>query len=153
MLGQWRPPHHQLSLRHLDVNAEGEVTVGAQFEGDPQQVLPLLFRHRGEESLQALAAAEPVWRQHNHYIASVASAGDSVIATSPRGGCISLWRQGQFVKLEQLNDVAGAAFDNKRQAFITSNGRGQLVQFDQRGLSLTGRVAELRWDNHMELSS
>lgn len=153
LLGQWQPPHHQLSLRHLDVSCGGEVVVGAQFEGDPTLVLPLLFRHRGEDRLQTLTATDPVWRQHHNYIASVACAGEAVIATSPRGGCISLWRNGEFQTLQVLNDVAGAAFDSKTGTFLTSNGRGQLVQFDQQGLSLTGRVAELRWDNHMEVSS
>ena len=153
LLGQWQPPHHQLSLRHLDVSSGGEVVVGAQFEGDPTLTLPLLFRHRGEDHLQALTATDPVWRQHHNYIASVACAGDAVIATSPRGGCISLWRNGEFQTLQALNDVAGAAFDSKTGTFLTSNGRGQLVQLDQQGLSLTGRVAELRWDNHMEVNS
>lgn len=153
LLGQWQPPHHQLSLRHLDVSSGGEVVVGAQFEGDPTLTLPLLFRHRGEDRLQALTATDPVWRQHHNYIASVACAGDAVIATSPRGGCISLWRNGEFQTLQALNDVAGAAFDSKTGTFLTSNGRGQLVQLDQQGLSLTGRVAELRWDNHMEVNS
>lgn len=153
LLGQWQPPHHQLSLRHLDVSRDGEVVVGAQFEGDPTLTLPLLFRHRGEDHLQALTATDPVWRQHHNYIASVACAGDAVIATSPRGGCISRWRKGEFQTLQTLNDVAGAAFDSKTGTFLTSNGRGQLVQLDQQGLSLTGRVAELRWDNHMEVSS
>ena len=63
------------------------------------------------------------------------------------------WRNGEFQTLQALNDVAGAAFDSKTGTFLTSNGRGQLVQLDQQGLSLTGRVAELRWDNHMEVSS
>ena len=153
LLGQWQPPHHQLSLRHLDVSSGGEVVVGAQFEGDPTLTLPLLFRHRGEDHLQALTATDPVWRQHHNYIASVACAGDAVIATSPRGGCISLWRNGEFQTVQALNDVAGAAFDSKTGTFLTSNGRGQLVQLDQQGLSLTGRVAELRWDNHMEVNS
>ncbi|MBB3048259.1 hypothetical protein FHR99_002533 [Litorivivens lipolytica] len=153
LLGQYQPPHPQLSLRHLDVNNAGEVTVGAQFEGDTAQTLPLLFRHWGEDTLQPLSASDTVWRSHNHYIASVASAGDTVIATSPRGNCISRWRNGQFEKLEHLNDVAGVAFDPQRNAFVTSNGRGQLVHVDQQGLSLTGRVADLRWDNHMELST
>lgn len=152
LLGEWRPPHHQLSLRHLDVAANGQVTVGAQFEGPKDTILPLLFSHHGEDSLTPYHADTALWRAHNHYIASVACANGQVLATSPRGNCISLWRDGKLQKREQLKDVAGAAYDMSRQQFITSNGRGQFVSLGPKQLQLTGRVAGLHWDNHMSIA-
>lgn len=152
LLGEWRPPHHQLSLRHLDVAADGMVSLGAQFEGPNELTLPLLFSHRGEESLQAFEADHSVWHAHKNYIASVACASGQVLATSPRGNCISLWKNGKLLQRKQLKDVAGAAYDATRQQFITSNGRGQFVALGEHKLQLTGRVAGLHWDNHMRIS-
>lgn len=153
LLGEYRPPHHQLSLRHLDVNDGGQVTIGAQFEGPSNLIHPLLFQHRGEDQLQPLAAEQPVWQAHRHYIASVACAGDRVIATSPRGNCISSWHMGRFKSLEKFNDVAGAAFNSRTREFMTSNGRGQLVTLGDKTLQLSGRVAGLKWDNHMDITT
>lgn len=152
LLGEWQPPHHQLSLRHLDVADDGRVTVGAQFEGPSGLTLPLLFSHRGEQQLLPYDATESVWRAHNHYIASVACAEGRVLATSPRGNCISLWHRGKLVQQQRLKDVAGAAYDISRQQFITSNGLGQFVGLTANKLQLTGRVAGLHWDNHMSIS-
>lgn len=151
-LGSWRPPHHQLSLRHLDVDAGGLVTVGAQFEGPKILTLPLLFSHRGEQALTPYRADDIVWRQHKHYIASVACADGKVLATSPRGNCIGLWQGGELLRQEKLGDVAGAAYDTVRHQFVTSNGRGQFVSLGARQLQLTGRVAGLQWDNHMSIA-
>ncbi len=153
LLGEYRPPHHQLSLRHLDVNDQGQITIGAQFEGPSKQIHPLLFQHRGEDQLQALSAEPPVWQTHRHYIASVACAGDRVIATSPRGNCISIWQRGEFRALQKLNDVAGAAFNTQSREFMTSNGRGQLVTLGKTSLQLNGRVSNLKWDNHMDITT
>ncbi len=152
VLGEWRPPHPQLSLRHLDVADDGRVTVGAQFEGPKDLTLPLLFSHRGESRLQAFEANDREWQAHKHYIASVACAAGQVLATSPRGNCLSLWKDGKLLQREQLKDVAGAAYDSARQQFVTSNGRGQLVTLASNKLQLTGRVAGLHWDNHMRIT-
>lgn len=153
LLSEYRPPHHQLSLRHLDVNEDGQVTIGAQFEGPSNLIQPLLFQHHGEDQLQPLAAEQPVWQAHRHYIASVACAGDQVIATSPRGSCISVWQQGRFQSLEKLHDVAGAAYNTQTRKFMTSNGRGQLVTLGTNTLQLSGRVSGLKWDNHMDITT
>lgn len=153
LLGEWRPPHHQLSLRHLDVCENGRVVVGAQFEGPSSEQYPLLFSHQGEARLSPLQADRSVWRSHQQYIASVAAIGDTVVATSPRGGCISVWQHNTFTSLQRLEDVAGVAFDKHTHKFITSNGRGQLVSVTGEGLELNGRASHLRWDNHMDISS
>ncbi len=152
ILGQWQPPHHQLSLRHLDVSDDGTVAVGAQFEGPSSQTHPLLFSHKGEQRLRPFLAEDSDWRAHRHYIASVACAHGQVLATSPRGNCISLWQQGKLQQRERLHDVAGAAYDGRRQQFITSNGRGQLVGLGTDKLELAGREPQLRWDNHMSIA-
>lgn len=152
VVGEWRPPHHQLSLRHLDVAQDGQVTVAAQFEGPSELSLPLLFSHRGEQNLVPYEADDLIWRAHKHYIASVVCADDKVLATSPRGNYISLWHQGKPVRQELLRDVAGAAYDGSRQQFITSNGLGQFVGLAANKLQLTGRVVGLQWDNHMSIA-
>ncbi|WP_372750645.1 DUF1513 domain-containing protein, partial [Litorivivens sp.] len=153
LLDEYRPPHHQLSLRHLDVDATGEVTIGAQFEGPAELVQPLLFRHRGQDQLQPLDAEVPVWQSHAQYIASVACADNTVVATSPRGNCISIWKNGAFHALEKLNDVAGAAFNFQTRQFVTSNGRGQLVALEKNQMRLQGRAKGLKWDNHMDIAT
>lgn len=152
LLGEWRPPHHQLSLRHLAVDKQGTVSVGAQFEGPPGLDLPLLFSHKGEDQLQAFQTSAAVWREHRHYIASVASAEGKVLATSPRGNCISLWSDGRLLERQHLADVAGAAYDVTQRQFVTSNGHGQFVGLKNRKLHLNGLATGLHWDNHMSIA-
>lgn len=149
-----KPPHHQLSLRHLDVNAAGQVFVGAQFEGTRTHQLPLLYTHEGKGQLVPFTASDDQWRGMRQYTASVQvqQQGDLLTVSAPRGDQITYWHVGErrYLGSDKFKDVAGLSLLGS--AAFASNGRGQLwrrgdaqpVTADQ-GAVFDG----LRFDNHM----
>lgn len=159
LLEQVRPPHHQISLRHLAVTPEGEVIIGAQdhtpdIEHDPHA---LVFRHRPGTALRALATDS--WNRQRQYIASVAVSGDGTLAltTTPRGGVISLWHlaSGRSLGHFPVPDVAGAAWLEPERGFLVSNGLGQLLCLHtapEPRLVQTGFNPGLQWDNHLNFN-
>lgn len=160
LLDQVKPPHHQISLRHLALCPDGTVIVGAQdhtpgIEDNPHA---LVFRHRRSESLQALATDS--WNRQHQYIASVAVNKDGTLAltTTPRGGLISLWHIPTNTGLGHfpVKDVAGAVWVEQEKGFLVSNGLGQLLCLrttPQPQLVQTGFNPRLQWDNHMSLAA
>lgn len=153
-----RPPHHQTSLRHLTVTSDGEVIIGAQDHAEhlEESPNPLVYRHRLNGELQALQTSASHWRNMNQYIASVASdpMAQYAVTTTPRGGRVDLWslQSGEHCQTFQVPDVAGVTWDSHHQAFLVSNGRGQLVYLY---LEHTPRLAThqhspgVYWDNHL----
>lgn len=155
-LEQVKPPHHQISLRHLAVCPDGTVIIGAQdhtpgIEDNPHA---LVFRHRRGDGLQELATDS--WNRQRQYIASVAVNSDGTLAltTTPRGGLISLWQipTGASLGHFPVKDVAGAAWVEQEKGFLVSNGLGQLLCLrttPKPQLLQTGFNPNLQWDNHM----
>ncbi|NIB39901.1 DUF1513 domain-containing protein [Pseudomaricurvus alkylphenolicus] len=160
LLSQYHPPHHQQSIRHMDITSADEVVVGVQFEGDPDQVVPLAYTHRGEDQLQPLPATDASWRQHRNYIASVCvdADGERLLLSSPRGGVVSGWdlSKRQLLAIQTQRDGAGIAFNGVARRFLISNGLGQLTAVDQQQLQRQthhSRFYQNRiWDNHMSFS-
>ncbi|MFG1490051.1 DUF1513 domain-containing protein, partial [Oceanospirillum sp. HFRX-1_2] len=71
LLDQVEPPHFQLSLRHLDVAPDGQVWIGAQYQGEIFESPNLIFSHRMGENLQPVEAPAELWSQLDGYIASL----------------------------------------------------------------------------------
>lgn len=156
LLEQIAAPHHQLSLRHLDVAPDGQVWVGAQYEGEIHESPNLIYSHRlGEKSLSAVQADVQLWPQLKAYIASVSchSQTDTVCITAPRDNHISLWRRstGELIKLMALPDCAGACAHPTEAYYLVSSGDGILAAYDAN----TGKhlwqeqFAGVHWDNHL----
>jgi hypothetical protein len=160
LVDQQRPPHHQISLRHLAINSVGTVIIGAQdhtpgMEANPH---PLVFQHQLGSDLQELTATSQDWRRMNQYIASVALSpdGNRVLTTTPRGNLISLWDLADNRLIDHFNvrDVAGATWVHDENRFLVSNGVGQLVYLrltPELRLELAAHVPGLHWDNHLGL--
>ncbi len=148
----YKPPHHQQSLRHLDVSDTGEVVVGVQFEGNKQQVMPLIYRHNGSEQLKPMRASEALWRQLNYYTASVLIEQGKVAVSSPRGDLVTIWdleSQELIGKLE-VGDAAGLAFFQEKM--VLSSGQGDVKYLSPALLSqqfVTQKLPNVRFDNHM----
>ncbi len=148
-------PHPQLSLRHLDVNRQGDVIVGAQFQGAVPSGLPLVYHHRRGGALQALDSSGPLGLRQD-YVASVASDNQQrVLCSFPKDNLLALWSiaDKRFVQSWQLRDCAGAVFDPAHQQFIVSSSSGQLMaaRAGQRELQALAYLPQLRWDNHLSL--
>jgi hypothetical protein len=148
---QYEPPHHHLSLRHLDVNSNGDIYVGAQFQGDYSEQYPLVFVQSADHSLQPLQASDEDWRAMRQYTASVCVDNDRLIVTCPRGDQLTLWST-RSKKLEQrieLKDAAGVTVRNRE--FMVSSGHGRLVQANANEAKLHALVEGIRFDNHMSV--
>lgn len=159
LLEQLRPHHHQISLRHLAVSADGTVVIGAQDQTSGlENPHPLVFQHRSGGDLRPFDATASEWRQMNQYIASMALSADGRLAlsTTPRGNSISLWdmADNRHVRSFPVRDVAGASWVPEQNSFLVSNGLGQMVYLrlqPEPRLELVSRSASLRWDNHLIL--
>jgi hypothetical protein len=158
LLHQVMPPHHQISLRHLAVSADGTVVIGAQDHAEEMEAHPhpLVFQHRLGGELRPFDAPPQNWRGMNQYIASIALSEDGRLAlsTTPRGNGISLWNvtANRHVRNFPVRDVAGAAWSRAENCFLVSNGLGQLVYLrlhPEPALELASRNAGLYWDNHL----
>src|SRR3546814_3241530 len=73
---RWPDDRHQLSIRHLDVAADGTVAVGMQYKGPKGDVMLLVALHRGAGALVPLAMPEAVRLGLGQYIGPVAFDGD-----------------------------------------------------------------------------
>ena len=156
LLDQVEPPHHQLSLRHLDVAADGQVWVGAQFQGEVYASPNLIFSHRmTDPQLTPVQAPAELWPRLKGYIASVSchTQTGTVCITAPRDNTVTFWQRstGELLAEHTLNDCAGACAHPSLPLFYVSSGGGALVAFD----ALSGEprwqqhFAGIHWDNHL----
>ena len=155
VLDSYQPSDHQLSLRHLDVAADGEVIIGAQYQGHNSAIRPLLFAHQGQDNLQAFDADEQQWYNMQQYTASVLVNNNQIFVSCPRGSHLSFWdRQSKtFSHKQKFKDVSGLT--QSKQTVLASSGRGVLKQINQ---SQTHNLPNqqtntLKFDNHMTVIS
>ena len=147
---------HQLSIRHLDVTAEGRVAIAMQYEGDRRDRVPLLGLHERGGEIRLLEAPAPIARRMRHYTGSVAfdASGAFLAVSSPRGHVVTLWdaRRGAYLGHIEARDASGLAPSGKAGAFLVTGGDGSIQEADARDgtarpvARADGRV---RWDNHL----
>ncbi|PKF77250.1 DUF1513 domain-containing protein [Vibrio sp. vnigr-6D03] len=153
ILEQVSLPDNKLSIRHLaygiddSIHTQGLVFCGQQYRGSPDDYPALLAAHRLGQPMVQFNAEPEQWARFNHYIASIAVAGDWVLATSPRGNCYGIWRisTGELLEIESLPDASGVVVNNN--SFKISSGAGKVisrpVQGDEKKYS-----SGIHWDNH-----
>ncbi len=156
LLEQAEPPHHQLSLRHLDVAVDGQVWIGAQYQGEVFESPNLIFSHRmGDANLKPVEAANTLWPQLRGYIASVSChrTSDTVCITAPRDNSVTFWQRstGRLIKTQKLEDCAGTCAHPELPVYYVSSGNGDLAAFDARnGKKIWQQhFAGIHWDNHL----
>lgn len=148
----------QASIRHLAATGGGdEVVVAMQYEGPPDDDVPLLAAHRGNGAIEPWHA--PIARQRNmkQYVASVAvdRATGHAAATCPRANLVTFWdaATGRYLGESRVRDCGGVAVDAEAGEFLITNGGGAVIRFDAytfaRREAGTTRFAGLRWDNHL----
>lgn len=136
---------HQNSLRHLAVNADGEVACAFQWQGDPFAAPPLLAAYR-DGTLTLANMSETEIRALNGYVGSVAYSrnGQEIVITSPRGGVAHCLGADLSVgAIHRQADVCGvgATWDG----FLLTDGLGQVATFGKAPKT----SHDLRWDNHL----
>ncbi|MBD0413564.1 DUF1513 domain-containing protein [Oryzicola mucosus] len=138
---------HQLSIRHMAVDASGTIWFGCQHEG-PATERPLLVGRavRGKD-LTMLDMPEEVLGGFRNYIGSVAANPRSglVAVSSPQGNAMVTIdaASGRIVANRSLVEVCGLAPDG--DGFLATTGAGEII-------APTGQEArdpDYVWDNHM----
>lgn len=152
VLEQVRAPAdwHQLSIRHIDVDATGRVAVAMQYEGDAGDAVPLAALHVRGRPLQFLRAPEDDEIRLRHYLGDIAfsSDGTTIAATSPVGSVVALWdaRSGNYIDMTEAADgcgiVAGA------DGFLISGGDGRLRRVTD-AVNEPLAATAWAWDNHL----
>lgn len=152
------PEYHQLSIRHLDVNDQGQVAIALQYQGSPFDRVPLVASHRRGEALQPLWAPEQVNQAMKHYAGSACfdRSGRFAMISSPKGNLVTLWDMAKAEYVDQIRcrDGCGLASASAGE-FLISNGVGKIYRYDMLSgqkkaisLSLPQRQS---WDNHMSV--
>ena len=151
---------HQLSIRHIDINAAGEVIIALQYQGDKSDDKALVALHRRGESLQLLRAPAAINQQMVQYCGSARfdRSGKIAAVSAPRGGLITFWEMpsGKFLTSLSAQDGCGVAASAEDEAFIVTTGRGHWYAMYPREtyrepMPLPPTLSNLAWDNHLAL--
>ncbi|MBU2711747.1 DUF1513 domain-containing protein [Zooshikella harenae] len=156
---QWSFNPKQLSIRHLDVGDDGLIIVGLQYQGDQNDIVPLVLYQQGNSELQPMHTDEIGWLQLNQYIASVCvmTQSNTAVVTAPRANKVTFWdlKTKQLRKTLPLTDAAGAVALNDHLCAITT-GTGEVHLFDcKTGIKKvhTTKYNKIAWDNHLNTTS
>ncbi len=149
-------PERMNSVRHLAVASDGTVVSGQQYEGDPEDAVPLVAIKRPGQSLQAFPIGETPRQAMRQYTASVAIHSDLrlLAITAPRGNRVFIWDlDSTALRLDApLPDCAGVAAC--AEGFVVSSGGGRCRLYDCRQPEIRLQALSLPaglWDNHLRL--
>ena len=142
----------ELSLRHLSADRDGRIAFAAQNQGSADYDGPLVGLIEPDGALRWLEAPAGLGWRLRGYVGSVAFAdsGRLVVATSPRGGRVIVWRvdDGALLAEVTLADVCGVAANEA--GILLSTGEGTLCAMAGSGAEPSRLpVPHLQWDNHM----
>lgn len=148
--------YHQLSIRHLDISAQGRVVLALQYEGDKTDSVPLVAFHTRGSALSLAKAPEHINFAMKHYCGSARfdRTGEIAAISSPRGDLITFWsQQGEFIDAIRSKDGCGVSATTIAHEFLITTGRGHCYQYQAK----TGvkqrlkrpNLASLSWDNHL----
>lgn len=141
------PALHQLSIRHMDTDADGTVWFGCQHEGPASERPPLVGMARRGEELLMLDMPEKDLSGLRNYVGSVAANREAgmIAVSSPQGNSLAIIdaRSRRLREVRRLVEVCGLAPEGAD--YLASTGRGELV--DGTGPATT--FADYAWDNHI----
>lgn len=148
------PEWHQLSIRHMTVDAASRVWFGCQYMGPAADMPPLVGCHQRGQAARMFGGSSEVLRSMRNYVGSVAvdAAGAIVATSSPVGGLVAYWETatGKLLGTTALADGCGVAPADEG-GFLISSGEGALVKAGPAapGAPVLPAAAGMAWDNHM----
>ncbi len=150
-------PYHALSIRHMAIAQDRTVAFGCQYQGDPNDLPPLVGTVNGDGKIALLDMPEVELIGMANYVGSVSldRREEIIAATSPQGGSVALWNRqnGKFLTRERMSDVCGvAALPNAHDFLLTSGNDGvrSLVEGAETLPRISdGRLQSWIWDNHL----
>ncbi len=141
---------HQLSIRHLCLDITGDVWFGCQYEGRPDDLMPLVGSHRRGRPPAMIDLPVTATHALKNYVGSIAvnRSGTRLAATSSRGGAVIVWETvtHRLVNKIGLRSATGIAPAGP-SSFTATSGSGRSID------TATGRRnrSDVRWDNHLTL--
>ena len=144
----------RLSIRHLDVAADGTVVFGCQHKGARHMPVDLIGFHRIGETPGLLQGGASVRRALRHYVSSVAvdRTGEFAAVTSSRGQQVVVVdvAKRRVVDQRRFSDVSGVAAggDGTSYGFVLTGGGGDLAIAGNGSGLVHQQKADWAWDNH-----
>jgi uncharacterized protein len=140
---------HQLSIRHMAIDARGRVWFGCQYRG-PEGDRPQLVGYATMDGDIRLVELPPdTLGDLRNYVGSVAVSGDGerIAVSSPEGNLLVVVDAGtgQQITVEGLRNGCGLAADG--EGFAASSGLGELIGIA--GAQRPSRQFDLLFDNHL----
>ncbi|MGQ7845536.1 DUF1513 domain-containing protein [Granulosicoccus sp. 3-233] len=167
---------HQVSLRHLAVDVEGNVWFAGQYEGAEAVIgglagvmsvdrsLRSFQRGRSSQGLSLVELPADLQQRTSHYLSSVAVAGDHVLFTSSKGGLMfSVDRvSAQLLETLSVRDCSGVsvipadtdavAASNEQRSSTLANDLMDMPSATALLTSGTGEIMALSEDGAMSLA-
>lgn len=142
---------HQLSIRHMAVDATGKVWFGCQFRGAPTDRPQLVGYATRDGDIRLVELPPETLDGLRNYIGSVAVSADGarVAVSSPEGGRVLVLDAGRGTLSRALDLANGCGIAPAGAGFAASSGTGELVGLD--GEALAGRQFGFNFDNHLRL--
>ena len=156
VIAQHRLPaeHHQLSIRHMAVGADGKIWFGTQWEGDPLATPSLVGRASLEDGLRLVETPPSELNAMRRYVGAMAASRDGTLicASAPRGGLIAYWsvETGRYLGRTDIVDSSGiTGFGGK--SVLASNGEGRIVEADSAAVRDAVVRPGVAFDNHLRV--
>lgn len=142
---------HQLSIRHMAVDAGGRVWFGCQYRGAPEDRPQLVGYATRDGEIRLIELPDGTLDGLRNYIGSVAVSANGlhVAISSPEGGLVLVLDAGRGTVSGTLDLANGCGIAPAGAGFAASSGTGVLVGLD--GADLPGGQAGFNFDNHLRL--
>lgn len=140
---------HQLSIRHMAIDARSRVWFGCQYKGAPSQSPQLVGYASMDGVIKLINLPNDTLRDLRNYVGSVAASadGNTIAISSPEGDLLVAIDAdaGQPRLVQTLRSGCGLAADGA--GFVASSGMGELI-----GVGENERAPQhydFQFDNHM----
>lgn len=139
---------HQLSIRHLAIDARSRVWFGCQYRGQAEDAPQLVGYATRDGDIRLIELPDDALGRLRNYVGSVAmaSGGDVVAVSSPEGGTILAIDTTTASVVQSLALENGCGIAPGGPGFIASSGNGRLAALGGTGLDLT---LDFGFDNHL----
>jgi uncharacterized protein len=156
------PALFQLSIRHMDVAADGRIALALQYEGPESDQVPVAGIQQADGAIRLFDAPAQVARRTRNYGGSTRfdASGRVLAVTCPRGNMALFWdlQEERFLGRVASFDGCGLGALPEPGRFVVASGVGGLALAD--ALSPGGPAVSpaaggdadaLFWDNHLTL--
>lgn len=148
---------HKLSIRHLDVAANGTIAAGFQYQGDLTDQVPLVGLWQPGLDIRPIEAPDTVQYRMRQYCGSVRfdASGQVFGISCPRGGLVTFWdaKTQDFLTHIAAPDGCGLAATDRAGEFIGTSGLGNGWRMDairRKRMELPDdSLKSQHWDNHL----